>query len=56
VQLPRMMLSLCACGLGPEAIAVQFAAIHPDITLPEGIADISPDNAGAILAEAAARR
>lgn len=49
VQLPRLALSLSACGLRAEAIAAQFLAIHPEVTLPEGLATLRPDSAAAIL-------
>ncbi|MEO0033178.1 MAG: hypothetical protein RIS94_2936 [Pseudomonadota bacterium] len=51
-QLPRLALSLCACGLRPEAMAAQVLAIHPEVTLPEGLFQLHPDTAAAILATA----
>lgn len=53
VQLSRLVLSLSACGLAADAIATQFLAIHPEVTLPEGLATLRPDRASAILAAAA---
>ncbi|MCW1381681.1 hypothetical protein OLX02_02475 [Novosphingobium sp. KCTC 2891] len=50
-QFARLVLSLSACGLKTEAIAAQFMALHPDITLPEGLAALRPDIAAAILSD-----
>jgi len=55
-QLPRLALSLCASGLRSEAISAQFLAIHPDVTLPEGLGALRPDTAAAILASVGAHR
>lgn len=49
-QLSRFALSLSASGLKADAIAAQFMALHPDVSLPEGLAALQPDNAAAILA------
>ncbi len=35
-QVARLALALAAAGMKPQAIEEQFAAIHPDVTLPEG--------------------
>ena len=48
-QLSRLALSLAACGLKADAVAAQFLALHPDITLPEGLDALRPDRAAAIL-------
>lgn len=50
-QVPRLALALAACGLKADAIAVQFLALHPETSLPAGIAALRPDRAAAILAE-----
>ncbi|MDF8334077.1 hypothetical protein [Novosphingobium cyanobacteriorum] len=52
VQLPRLALGLSACGLRAEAIAAQFLALHPEVSLPDGFAALGPDGAAAILAAA----
>lgn len=51
-QVARLVLSLGACGLPPEAIVAQIMALHPDMALPEGLSALNPDIAGVILAEA----
>lgn len=53
-QLARLALALRASGLKPEAIADQFVSLHPSAALPEGIEQIRPDRAAALLAHSAA--
>ncbi len=48
-QLPRLALILVASGLRPAEVDQQFSAIHPDITLPEGIDLLGADRAAAML-------
>ena len=50
----RLTLALRAAGLKPNAIAEQFIALHPEITLPEGIDTLGADRAASILALAGA--
>ncbi|MEO6718219.1 MAG: hypothetical protein ABIM50_13360 [Novosphingobium sp.] len=49
-QLARLALSLRASGLKQPAVEEQFLALHPDIALPEGFDQVSPDQAAAMLA------
>lgn len=51
-QLARLALSLRASGLKQPAVEEQFLALHPDIALPEGFEQLSPDQAAALLAAA----
>jgi hypothetical protein len=53
-QLARLALALRACGLKPEMVEEQFVSLHPDVALPEGFEQISPDRAAALLAHSAA--
>lgn len=50
----RLALALAAAGLKPQAIEEQFAAIHPDVTLPSGFERLSADRAAALLARSVA--
>ncbi|MDE2562489.1 MAG: hypothetical protein KGL48_09620 [Sphingomonadales bacterium] len=52
-QLPRLVLQLAACGLKPDAVAAQFAVLHPDIQLPDGIEALHADLAAALLEQSA---
>jgi hypothetical protein len=52
-QLARLALALCAAGLRPVAIAEQFAALHPDVALPEGFEQLGADRAAALLTRSA---
>lgn len=52
-QMPRLVLQLASCGLKPEAVAAQFAALHPDIQLPPGIEALHADLAAAMLEQSA---
>jgi hypothetical protein len=54
-QQSRLVLALCASGLGPEAIAAQVLAFHPEATLPDGFEGLRADRAAAILVAAAAQ-
>lgn len=49
-QMPRLALSLAAAGVGREGVVASFAAIHPEIAVPEGIDQIDPARASALLA------
>ena len=49
-QLARLALSLRASGLKQAAVEEQFLALHPDIALPDGFDQVSPDQAAAMLA------
>ena len=51
-QLARLSLSLRASGLKQPAVEEQFLALHPDIALPDGFEQLSPDQAAALLAAA----
>lgn len=48
-QAARLALALAACGLKPDAVAAQFLALHPEVSLPEGFGGLRPDRAAAIL-------
>jgi len=47
--LARFALSLRAAGLKSQAVREQFAALHPEITLPEGFEQLAPDHAATLL-------
>lgn len=49
-QMGRLALALCAAGLKPAAVAEQFAALHPDVSLPEGFEQLGADRAAGMLA------
>lgn len=51
-QLARLALSLRASGLKQPVVEEQFLALHPDISLPDGFEQVSPDQAAALLAAA----
>lgn len=51
-QMPRFVLQLAACGMKGEAIAAQFATLHPDMALPAGMDGLNADMAAALLAAA----
>lgn len=53
-QIARLALALAAAGLKPQAIEEQFAAIHPDVTLPAGFDELGADRAAALLARSVA--
>ena len=53
-QLARLALALRAAGLKPAGVAEQFVALHPEVTLPEGIDTLGSDRAASILALAGA--
>lgn len=48
-QMPRLALSLVAAGLGKDGLIDTFCALHPDVALPEGLAQLHPDRAMALL-------
>jgi len=50
-QLPRLVLSLRACGLAGEAVTATALALHPDASLPAGFEALAPDEAARCLAE-----
>jgi hypothetical protein len=49
-QLSRLALALRATGMKPEAVEEQFAAIHPEVALPDGFELLGADRAAAVLA------
>lgn len=49
-QLARLALALRAAGVRPDGIEEQFLAIHPDVSLPEGLSSLGADRAAALLA------
>ena len=49
-QHARFALSLRAAGLKPQAVAEQFLALHPEVTLPSDFEQLGADRAAAILA------
>jgi len=52
-QLARLALALRASGLKHGAIEEQFAALHPDVSLPEGFDQLGSDRAASMLARSA---
>jgi hypothetical protein len=52
-QIARFALALRASGLKPQDVEAQFFTVHPEIALPPGFDQLSPDRAAAILAMAA---
>lgn len=48
-QMPRLALSLVAAGIGREGVVATFAALHPDIAVPEGIERLDAARAAEIL-------
>lgn len=52
-QMPRLVLQLAASGLKADAVGAQFATLHPDIQLPEGIEALHADLAAAMLEQSA---
>lgn len=53
-QVARLALAMAAAGLKPHAIEEQFAALHPEVTLPEGFEQLGADRAAALLARSVA--
>lgn len=53
-QVARLALALAAAGLKPRGIEEQFAAIHPEVTLPEGFDQLGADRAAALLSRSVA--
>lgn len=51
-QMPRLALSLAAAGAGREGVVDTFAALHPDIALPDALTYLHPDRAASLLASA----
>lgn len=51
-QCARLLLALRAAGLKAAAIEEQFAALHPELVVPEGSDLVGVDQAAAILAQA----
>ena len=51
-QLPRLALTLLACGLKPGSVEAQVLALHPDAALPEGFDSLRAASAAALLAGA----
>ena len=52
-QLARLALALRASGLKQSGVEELFLALHPDVALPEGFDQLSPDHAAAMLSAAA---
>lgn len=50
-QMPRLALSLTSSGLGKDGLIDAFCALHPDVTLPDDLADLRPEQAAALLAK-----
>lgn len=48
-QLPRLALTLLACGLKSAAVEAQCLALHPDLAMPAGFEHLHPDRAAALL-------
>ena len=55
-QMARMALALSAAGADRTNLVTTFAALHPQISLPDGIDQIVPDAAAAMLASSLMRR
>jgi hypothetical protein len=53
-QIARFALALRAAGLKPQSIDEQFAALHPEVTLPDGFENLGTDRAAALLAHSPA--
>ena len=49
-QLPRLALALLASGAKAALVEQQFYALHPEVTLPEGLETLRADRAAALLA------
>ena len=49
-QLARLALALRGAGLNPKEVEEQFLYLHPEISLPEGFAQLRVDRARAMLA------
>lgn len=50
----RMALALRASGLDRSAMTAQFYAVHPEVELPEAVAELDPHTAAALLRNPAA--
>lgn len=50
-QVARFALALRAAGLRTPSIEEQFAALHPDVSLPDGFDQLGSDRAAALLAQ-----
>lgn len=48
-QMARLALALSAAGLDRAGVVDVFAALHPDVALPEGLELLHPDDAAAML-------
>lgn len=53
-QVARFALALRAAGLKSQSIDEQFAALHPEVTLPGGFENLGIDRAAALLAHSSA--
>ena len=49
-QLARLALALRGAGLNPKEVEEQFLYLHPEVSLPDGFADLRVDRAQGILA------
>lgn len=54
-QMARLALALSAAGLDRKGLVDVFAAIHPEVALPDGLDLLHPDYAAAMLAESQAQ-
>ena len=53
-QFARLALGLRASGLSADGVTAQFAALHPEVTLPPGFEGFAADHAAELLARSAA--
>jgi len=49
-QMPRLALTLAAARVSREGLIDTFNALHPDIAIPEGLAQLHQDRAASLLA------
>lgn len=55
-QVVRFALALRAGGLKPEEISRQFVLVHNDLAVPQGLGELSPEQAAALIKGTAAGR
>lgn len=53
-QMPRLALSLVAAGVRRDGVVATFAALHPEIAVPNGIEGLDAERAAALLDHALA--
>ncbi len=51
-QVARLAVALRSAGLRPGQVEEQFAALHPDVSLPDGFEQLGADRAAALLSTA----